>query len=239
MSAHDETEYALTPDERDLQRQLRRRRSNMPGFLIAGLAALALAGGLAYMMIGRDGTRPDAPSGPATGTVSAPLPEQRSVGAPSVPARIDPPAEPSRPATPEPTQEAGPAPSAAPPQAAPEPAQTSAQTRETRAGPAPATPTPASRVNAPAPAEIAGLRKRASELIEVGDIGAARLLLERAASGNDGAALFALAETYDPAMLTQWRVRGVWPDAERARALYQRALDRGVAQAQERLAGLR
>jgi TPR repeat protein len=88
-------------------------------------------------------------------------------------------------------------------------------------------------------AEVAGLLKRARELIEVGDIGAARLLLERAAATNSGTALFALAVTYDPAMLTRWRVQGVRPNVDRARSLYQKALDQGVGEAQERLAVLR
>ena len=81
--------------------------------------------------------------------------------------------------------------------------------------------------------------RRAHELIDRGDIGGARLLLDRAVSTNDGAAFFALAETYDPAVLAQWRVWGVGPDAERARSLYQKALERGITQARERISALR
>jgi hypothetical protein len=227
----DEAGYAPTPEEQELQRQLRRRRSSLPGFLIAGAAGLVLAGGLAYFTLGRDDN-----------TAPAPVPEQRTA---SAPVQAEPPAEPAR--------EPGPAPSDEPREPAQASAEPPPQRRAAPAEPEAAAPTPAApptapavpapapapRVAAPAPAEIAGLLKRARELIEVGDIGAARLLLDRAASGNDGAALFALAETYDPAMLAQWRVRGVRPDVGRARAFYQRALDRGVAQAQERLAGLR
>jgi hypothetical protein len=37
-------------------------------------------------------------------------------------------------------------------------------------------------------------------------------LLERAASSGDARAIFALAETYDPNMLSAWRVRGMKGD---------------------------
>jgi len=82
------------------------------------------------------------------------------------------------------------------------------------------------------------LLKRARALIGVGDIAGARRVLERAARAKDGPVLFALAETYDPAMLAQWGVVGMRPDVERARALYQQALERGMGQARERLATL-
>ena len=129
-----------------------------------------------------------------------------------------------------------------PRQARPEPnAVARAEPTEPAVAPSPgptAAPSPSPGIAIP-PAEVAGLLKRARELIELGDIGAARLLLERAAGANDGTALFALAETYDPAMLTRWRVQGVRPNVDRARFRYQRALDQGVGEARERLAGLR
>jgi len=82
------------------------------------------------------------------------------------------------------------------------------------------------------------LLKRARALIGVGDIAGARRVLERAARAGDGTALFTLAESYDPTVLAQWGVVGVRPDVERARALYQQALDHGFGQARERLAAL-
>jgi hypothetical protein len=50
---------------------------------------------------------------------------------------------------------------------------------------------------------------------------------------------FALAETYDPNMLTAWGVRGVAADIARARALYRKALSFGVATAHARLEALK
>ena len=90
----------------------------------------------------------------------------------------------------------------------------------------------------PTTTELRALLERARGMITVGDIASARRLTEFAAAGGDGNALFALAETFDPIQLARWRVRGVRGDAEKARVLYQRALDRGVADAGERLTRL-
>jgi len=81
--------------------------------------------------------------------------------------------------------------------------------------------------------------KRATELVALGDIAAARLLLSRAAEGKDSRALVALAETYDPVVLGRWRVVGMRPDPDRARALYQQALDAGNKAAGEHLLAMR
>ena len=48
-------------------------------------------------------------------------------------------------------------------------------------------------------------------------------------------AAFALGETYDEAMLSQWNVRGTQADAAKARDLYRRAYDAGYAPANQRL----
>ena len=85
---------------------------------------------------------------------------------------------------------------------------------------------------------VSAMLDRAKRLIAVGDIAAARRLAEYAASGDNGNALFALAETFDPKQLARWHVRGVRADIERARDLYRQALQRGVADAQTRLAAL-
>jgi hypothetical protein len=101
---------------------------------------------------------------------------------------------------------------------------------------------PAAETGAPqasmTPDEIRSILDRAKRLIAVGDIAAARRLAEYAATGGDGSALFMLAETFDPKQLARWRVRGVRADAERARVLYRQALQRGIAEAQARLAAL-
>ena len=52
-------------------------------------------------------------------------------------------------------------------------------------------------------------------------------------------ALFALAETYDPFVLSEWKTFGTQGDAAKARELYTRALAGGVTQAKERLKALR
>jgi hypothetical protein len=98
-------------------------------------------------------------------------------------------------------------------------------------GPAAATPLVSS--------DIAEWLKRARDLIARGDISGARLLLERAASGADPRALMALAETYDPAMLSRWGARGLKGDTAKARNLYQRAAEAGVAEARTRMLAVR
>jgi hypothetical protein len=82
------------------------------------------------------------------------------------------------------------------------------------------------------------LLMRTARTIEMGDVTAARELLVGANDGEQGAILFALAETYDPNMLAAWGTRGVEADAVKARALYRKAFDLGVARAQNRLDAL-
>jgi hypothetical protein len=75
--------------------------------------------------------------------------------------------------------------------------------------------------------------------IENGDLAGARELLAAAEDGSQGLVSFALAETYDPNMLAAWGTRGVASDITRARALYRKALNLGVAIAHERLEALK
>jgi hypothetical protein len=89
------------------------------------------------------------------------------------------------------------------------------------------------------PAEAAAYISRARAKIQQGDIAAARRLLERAAESDQGDALFALAETYDPQMLARWGVIGTKPDVELAKTLYQKAETRGAQGARERLLAIR
>ena len=85
---------------------------------------------------------------------------------------------------------------------------------------------------------LAGLMTRAKSLIGVGDIVAARLLLERAANAKDATAALLLAQTYDPAVLGTSDARSVSADAAAARDWYQRAASLGSAEARQRLARL-
>jgi len=108
-------------------------------------------------------------------------------------------------------------------------------------------PAPAPVAAQPAPSEpartldadtLAGLMTRARSLISVGDIAAARLVLERAANAKDATAALLLAQTYDPAVLGTSDARSVTADAAAARDWYQRAATLGSAEARQRLARL-
>jgi TPR repeat protein len=84
--------------------------------------------------------------------------------------------------------------------------------------------------------ELAGLLKRARSLIEIGDIAAARLLLERAAGAREASAALLLAQTYDPAVLGTPDMRSITPDPAMARDWYRKAAQFGSPEAQQRLA---
>ncbi|CAN7712069.1 hypothetical protein LJR220_007018 [Bradyrhizobium sp. LjRoot220] len=84
-----------------------------------------------------------------------------------------------------------------------------------------------------------GLVARASALLRQGDIGAARLVLERAVEMGSAQASFALAETYDPLILAKWRTHGTRGDASKAQGLYARADAAGIQEAKARLEALR
>ncbi|MCC8945458.1 hypothetical protein H8A97_10180 [Bradyrhizobium sp. Arg62] len=101
---------------------------------------------------------------------------------------------------------------------------------------------PARAVAQPAPeqaAEAGGLVARASSLLRQGDIGAARLVLERAVEMGSAQASFALAETYDPLILAKWGTYGTRGDERRAQDLYAKANAAGVHEAKSRLEALR
>jgi hypothetical protein len=87
--------------------------------------------------------------------------------------------------------------------------------------------------------DVMRLMARASVLVAQGDIGAARVVLEHAAGFGSASALFALAETFDPAVLAAWGTVGTQGDPARAGDLYAKALAGGVAAAKDRLASLR
>jgi hypothetical protein len=88
-------------------------------------------------------------------------------------------------------------------------------------------------------AEAAALVARARSLLRQGDIGAARLVLERAVEIGSAQASFALAETYDPLVLAKWGTYGTRGDASKAKALYDRADAAGIKESKARLDALR
>ena len=85
---------------------------------------------------------------------------------------------------------------------------------------------------------LAGLMTRAKSLLALGDIAAARLLLERAANAQDATAAFLPARTYDPAVLGVLDKRSITPDPVIARDWYRKAASLGLAEAQQRLTQL-
>ena len=84
---------------------------------------------------------------------------------------------------------------------------------------------------APGNPELARLISRASLLLSQGNIGTARIVLERAAETGSAPALFALAETYDPIILAAWGTFGTQGDVAKARELYAKAFAGGVQEA--------
>ena len=93
--------------------------------------------------------------------------------------------------------------------------------------------------DAPGNPEVARLMARASVLLSQGNVGAARIVLDRAAETGSAPALFALAETYDPFVLAAWGTFGTQGDAVKARELYTKAFAGGVQEAGDRLNALR
>lgn len=120
-------------------------------------------------------------------------------------------------------QAAAPAPEATPQATPPHPAMSTAPLSE------------AKRIDAQ---QLAVLMKRAKDMLALGDIPAARLLLERAAEGKDADAALLLARTYDPAVLGTSDVRNITPEPDQARSWYRTAAQLGSAEAQQRLAQL-
>ncbi|WP_249129142.1 hypothetical protein [Bradyrhizobium japonicum] len=86
--------------------------------------------------------------------------------------------------------------------------------------------------------QVARLIARASLLLERGDIGAARIVLEHVARMGSAQAVFVLAETYDPLTLPSFGTYGTHSDASKARDLYARAEAGGVEEAKARFEAL-
>ena len=92
---------------------------------------------------------------------------------------------------------------------------------------------------APGNLEAAPLMAQARLLLDQGNIIAARRVLESAAERGSTLALFLLAETYDPAMLSAWGIFGRRGDVTKAQKLYAKAVAAGVHEAEYRLTALR
>jgi predicted RNase H-like nuclease (RuvC/YqgF family) len=90
-------------------------------------------------------------------------------------------------------------------------------------------------VEAQASPEATRLIARARALLGQGNIGAARIVLERAAETGSAQASFTLAETYDPVILSTWGSYGTRGDTTKARELYAKAHAGGIRDAKDRL----
>ncbi|WP_247509473.1 hypothetical protein [Bradyrhizobium sp. 157] len=88
-------------------------------------------------------------------------------------------------------------------------------------------------------AAVAALLARASALLGQGNIGSARIVLERAVEMGSVQASFSLAETYDPLILAKWGTIGTRGDAARAQDLYAKADAAGIKEAKARIEALR
>ncbi|TAI63104.1 hypothetical protein CWO89_26095 [Bradyrhizobium sp. Leo170] len=106
------------------------------------------------------------------------------------------------------------------------------------AAPAPTPNEPVAPPKALDPETMAALTTRAKGLLAHGDIGGARLLLERVANARDATAALLLAQTYDLAVLGVHDPRSVTPDPAVARDWYRQAANFGSTEAQQRLAQL-
>ena len=86
--------------------------------------------------------------------------------------------------------------------------------------------------------EVAALLRRAEELLAIGDLAPARLLLQRVAETKNARAAFQLATTYDPVAMKNFGNISVAPDPKLALYWYQRARDWGSTDASGRLEAL-
>ncbi len=122
------------------------------------------------------------------------------------------------------------------PEPAVEPAEVASVTK-----PAPeSVPEPlAQKTSRPAPDPRAeALIADGKELIELGDVAAARAFFERAAELGNASALVELARTYDPVALKELKVVGIKPEPDKAIALYDKARAAGEEQPGMGLLGL-
>lgn len=91
----------------------------------------------------------------------------------------------------------------------------------------------------PGDPKVTRLMARANQLLAMGDVAAARIVLDRAAELGNAQALFALAETYDPFSLSAWGTLGTQADVAKAQEFYAKALAGGIQKAKDRMDALR
>jgi len=75
--------------------------------------------------------------------------------------------------------------------------------------------------------ETGQLLARGNERMEIGDIAAARLLFELAAQSGSPVAATAMGRSFDPVYFARVGVRGVKPDAAKAKDWYEKAVSGG------------
>jgi hypothetical protein len=80
-----------------------------------------------------------------------------------------------------------------------------------------------------------GMYAKGQELLERGQVYAARKLFERSADMGLAQSAVALAATYDPEELSKMRVMGLPPDPAAARKWYEKARELGAVEASDRL----
>jgi hypothetical protein len=98
--------------------------------------------------------------------------------------------------------------------------------------PPPAPPSPPTHMAASLPRdEVAALMKRGRDLLAVGDIASARLILARLAENGESDASLLLAGTFDPVQLARLHVLGVAPDLDKARQWYAKATEQRSSEA--------
>ena len=85
------------------------------------------------------------------------------------------------------------------------------------------------------PDEIAMLLQRGKDMLKLGDVSAARLVLRRAAEADNAEAALLLASTFDPIELRELGVMGFAPDFSQALAWYLKASALGSGEAQRRI----
>lgn len=147
-------------------------------------------------------------------------------------------------------------PAAAPPATGFAPADTRDEARQTSASHAtsidapqqpatlrPQAVSPPAALRPPAAADeaplVAAKMKIGVELMTYGEVVAARVMFQRAAEAGDGAGAFALAETYDPLVLEELRLREkITPNIALARTWYERARELGSLEARDRISRL-
>jgi hypothetical protein len=89
-----------------------------------------------------------------------------------------------------------------------------------------------------APEQEAYLLGLAQKMLDQNDIGAARSIYRRLAYQKSALGTLRLAQSYDPAFLSQFRTANVLDDLEQARRWYRRAADLGADEASQRLTAL-